>query len=77
MTAHRFEVGQPVRVSVTAALTLTRPGVYTVMAQLPPNGPYGTVNQYRVRSESEPYDRIIAEPQLRSADDADATPRAT
>ncbi len=68
MTPHRFEIGQQVRVSIQAALTFARRGIYTVVAVLPSKDPYLDVPQYRVRSDAEPYDRIVAGSQLIKAD---------
>jgi hypothetical protein len=61
MNIHRFAVGE--RVSITGRQSPVRaPGVYLVVRQLPDLGDGD--KQYRLKSESERYERVAAESQL-------------
>ncbi len=56
-----FDVGQAVRLKGGPGAG-PRPGeVYRITAALPPKG---TSPQYRIRSEGEPYDRVVTEDSL-------------
>ena len=62
--SHRFAVGNMVRLSKTVPLRNAVPGLYEVLAQLPERE--GRC-QYRIKSEREPYQRIIKEDELQLA----------
>ena len=60
MTTHLYEVGA--HVSLAAAYGQSSPtGVFIVEAQLPP---VGTNLQYRIKSETEGFRRVVVEHQL-------------
>jgi hypothetical protein len=62
MSLHRFTVGE--RVSVTRTRThIALAGAYKVIALLPGDG----ARSYRVKSEGEPYERIVTEDRLEAA----------
>jgi hypothetical protein len=61
MSAHRYEVGQHVRINADVGFSIKRIGVCRIVALLPPKG---SSNQYRVRSNTEPCDRVVAEPEI-------------
>jgi hypothetical protein len=61
---HRFGIGDMVRLSRTGPLRNAAPGLYQVVAQLPERE--GEL-QYRVKSEREPYQRIMKEDELEPA----------
>lgn len=62
--SHRFAVGKLVRFTRLMPLLNTVPGSYEVLAQLPARD--GEV-QYRIKSEREPYQRIVKEAELELA----------
>lgn len=60
-----FDVGQAVRLKGGPGAG-PRPGeVYRITAALPPKG---TSPQYRIRSDGEPYDRVVTEDSLERVD---------
>jgi hypothetical protein len=61
-TAHRFAVGQ--RVYVKPSLTNTATGSYKVLRHMPAEG---EENIYRVKNDTEPYERVVRESQLTPA----------
>jgi hypothetical protein len=63
MAAHRFRVGQLVRVEPDA--TTRAAGVYSVV-QLVPGGVDGIL-QYRIKGTHEQHERMVKEHQLRAA----------
>jgi hypothetical protein len=58
---HRFAIGSMVRLRKSFAVRNARPGEYEVVAQLPDS--HGE-HQYRIKSDCEPYQRIVKETQL-------------
>jgi hypothetical protein len=61
---HRFGIGNMVRVSATFRLPNAAAGTYRIVAQLPQrDGEF----QYRIKSDREPYDRVVKEDELRFA----------
>jgi hypothetical protein len=61
---HRFGIGKIVRFSATLRLPNAAAGTYRVVAQLPQrDGEF----QYRIKSDREPYDRVVKEDELRFA----------
>ncbi len=61
MPAHRFTVGQIVRVTNTAALSPKAATIYTIQAPLPP---LGTMPQYRLINEELNQARVALERDL-------------
>jgi len=59
---HAFAIGNKVRLAVAPSLSNARPGPYTIVALLPERD---GVFQYRIKSDGEPYQRIVKEDQLR------------
>jgi hypothetical protein len=62
--SHRFAIGNMVRLSRVLPLQNAVPGPYAVLAQLPERD--GEL-QYRIKSNREPYQRIIKEDELEQA----------
>lgn len=61
---HRFAVGKMVRLNRAFPLLNALPGPYEVLAQLPErDGEF----QYRIKSDREPYQRIVKEDELEPA----------
>ena len=60
MSQHRFDIGSEVLLQTERGLS-RRPGRYFVEAHLPP---LGTALQYRVKSESEGFRRVVVEHDL-------------
>jgi hypothetical protein len=58
---HRFAVGKMVRLSRAVRLRNAVPGIYEILAQLPARD--GEL-QYRIKSDREPYQRIMKEDEL-------------
>ena len=63
-TYHRFAVGRIVRISGGLSARNAAAGTYKVVAQLPERD--GAL-QYRIKSEREPFQRIIKEDELDAA----------
>ena len=62
--SHRFAIGNMVRLSRVTPLRNAVPGLYQILGQLPAReGKF----QYRIKSEREPYQRIIKEDELEPA----------
>jgi hypothetical protein len=61
MSIHIFHVGDKVLLRPHFASRTAASNVYTVKAQLPP---LGDQHQYRVRCDSESYERVAVEDQL-------------
>lgn len=61
---HRFSVGDQVRVVSTSGMWFKHGIDYRVTAALPPQA--GKL-QYRIKNEQEPYERVVSESQLASA----------
>jgi hypothetical protein len=61
MTTHLYLVGQTVTLNRGAGFISKAGDTFTVRAQLPP---LGDVLQYRIKSDDEPYERVVAETQL-------------
>jgi hypothetical protein len=59
--SHRFAIGNMVRLSKTVPMRYAVAGLYEILAQLPEQE--GEL-QYRVKSEREPYQRIVKEGEL-------------
>lgn len=57
---HKYKVGQVVEVHA-ALLGGTPSGAYEVVRRLPPTGPTGRNNQYRVKSRQNGQERVIRE----------------
>lgn len=60
MAGHRYKVGQTVTV-VQRGWQGTPPGSYTVVRLLPPEA---ADNQYRLKSRTENYERVVRESEL-------------
>ena len=59
---HKFQIGEQVEFIPGLSERLASAGVYEVVRQLPTsNGEFG----YRIKSEREPYERVVRESQLR------------
>jgi hypothetical protein len=58
---HIYRVGEKVILDSRAGYSLKSDGAFTVVAQLPP---LGVDLQYRIKSSSEPYERVALEHQL-------------
>jgi len=64
VSIHRFAVGNMVRLNRAFPLRNALPGAYEVLAQLPErDGEF----QYRIKSDREPYQRIVKEDELEPA----------
>lgn len=64
MTRHLYMVGDEVTFGhLSEAATAKSGGSYTIKAQLPPVGDH---LQYRIKSASEPHERVVVEHQLTS-----------
>lgn len=59
--AHLYLVGQTVTLNRGAGFVSKAGDTFKVSAQLPPSG---DVLQYRIKSDEEPYERVVAESQL-------------
>jgi hypothetical protein len=62
--SHRFAIGAIVRLNSIGPIGNAVPGAYKVLAKLPERD--GEL-QYRIKSEREPYQRIVKEYQLEMA----------
>jgi hypothetical protein len=61
VSGHRFALGHVVRLSRSLLMPNVATGQYTIIGLLPPrDGEF----QYRVKSELEPYDRVVKEDHL-------------
>ncbi|QND51670.1 hypothetical protein HB779_06970 [Phyllobacterium sp. 628] len=63
--AHRFTVGQKVRMKNWAGSTMKSVAIFEVLATLPASG--GSL-QYRIRDNDEKHERIATEDNLEAAD---------
>ena len=61
MATHQFSVGERVSLSLPTRGTANQADVFTVRTRMPH---VGTQLQYRVKTEREPYDRVVTEEQL-------------
>lgn len=61
MASHSYRVGEMVFLNAHAGFSVKSDIVFTVRAHLPPRG---DALQYRIKSESEPYERVVMESQL-------------
>ena len=61
MATHSFEVGERVSLESTMRRSADRADVFVVKTRLPH---VGSELQYRVKTEGEPYDRVVTEGQL-------------
>jgi hypothetical protein len=61
VAGHRFARGRIVRLRRSLALPNVAEGAYTILALLPERD--GKL-QYRIKSEREPYERVVQEDQL-------------
>ncbi|HWG04328.1 MAG TPA: hypothetical protein VG271_04875 [Beijerinckiaceae bacterium] len=59
--AHLYLVGDRVTFNPGIGSNVKAGGAFTVQAQLPP---LGDVFQYRIKNDSEPYERVVSEAQL-------------
>jgi len=61
IAGHRFSAGSTIRLSRSLVMPTVASGDYTIVALLPPrDGEF----QYRVKSELEPYERVVKEDAL-------------
>jgi hypothetical protein len=60
--SHHFETGQDVRLARSLAYRTSAAGVYKIVRPLPESG--GNEPQYRIKSVSEPHDRVVNESDL-------------
>jgi hypothetical protein len=58
---HRFELGQHVTVTVAMMSPAAPRGSYRITLKLPPQG---GENMYRVKSDTEPHERVVGESKL-------------
>lgn len=61
MAAHQFSVGDLVTLNWQPGGLPSKSNSYTIKSQLPP---LGVELQYRIKSTSEPYERVVTEHQL-------------
>ena len=61
MASHSYPVGEIVFLNTRAGFFAKSDIIFTVRAHLPP---LGDALQYRIKSESEPYERVVVESQL-------------
>ena len=61
MSDHRFKIGQTVSYTSGPFGRATVTGVYKITQLLPPEG---EDHQYRIKSASEPHERVVKESQL-------------
>jgi hypothetical protein len=61
LSAHKFKVGQTVHYTSGPYGRATGNGIYKVTQLLPSEG---DDNQYRIKSASEPHERVVKESQL-------------
>jgi hypothetical protein len=71
MNRHLYNVGDAVSVTPHSGHFLKTDAVYVISALMPP---LGDVLQYRIKSASEPYERVVAEHQLTRAEAEAAVP---
>ena len=64
LAAHLYLVGQTVTLDPGGGFVSKTGDMFIVRAQLPP---LGDVLQYRIKSDDEPYERVVAETQLTRA----------
>ena len=61
MTDHKFKIGQTVHYTSGPYGRGTASGIYKIISLLPPEG---DDRQYRIKSASEPHERVVKESQL-------------
>jgi len=59
--SHLYRIGEKVTFNPGIGVTVQAAGTFTVLVQLPP---LGDVLQYRIKSDHEPYERVVSEHQL-------------
>jgi hypothetical protein len=64
MNNHKFKVGQTVNYTYRSIGTVNTNAIFKITQLLPPEG---DEFQYRIRSASEPYERVAKESQLNRA----------
>lgn len=67
MSQYKFEIGQPVRFIGNAVNRLGSREGYVITRLLPPEGPEF---EYRIKSATEPHERVARESQLDAANEA-------
>ncbi len=65
MAAHQFAVGELVSLSLSTRGPGHQNDIFTVKTRMPH---VGTQLQYRVKTEGEPYDRVVTEGQMSRVD---------
>ena len=65
MASHQFAVGELVSLSLSTRGPGHQADIFTVKTRLPH---VGTQLQYRVKTEGEPYDRVVTEGQMSRVD---------
>ena len=65
MASHQFAVGELVSLSLSTRGPGHQADIFTVKTRLPH---VGTQLQYRVKTEGEPYDRVVTEGQMSKVD---------
>ena len=65
MAAHQFSVGELVSLSLSTRGPGHQADIFTVKTRMPH---VGTQLQYRVKTEGEPYDRVVTEGQMSKVD---------
>ena len=65
MAPHQFAVGELVSLSLSTRGPTHQADVFTVKTRMPH---VGTQLQYRVKTEGEPYDRVVTEGQMSKVD---------
>ena len=66
MASHQFAVGERVSLSLSTRGPGHQADIFTVKTRMPH---VGTQLQYRVKTEGEPYDRVVTEGQMSKVDD--------
>jgi len=64
MASHLYRVGERVTFNPGGGMAVKTYDTFTVRAQLPP---LGDELQYRIKSDNEPYERVVSEPQIARA----------
>ena len=72
--AHLFAVGQEVRLKPGAVRWFQTAGTYRVTRMFPQSG---SMQQYRIRSDEEPHERVVTQDQLEAVDNRAAGEEAT
>ncbi|WP_342363172.1 hypothetical protein [Terrarubrum flagellatum] len=61
MNGHAYSVGQSVNITASNLTNVSTVSVYKIVAVLPP---LGADFQYRIRSDHEPHERVVAQSEI-------------